>query len=120
MRRTLRHRLLPLSLLLLAGCDPIWSVSGRAYRCDDKRALEGVSVSLEVQHSPERTVREEGVTGADGSFRLQVIANHGAPATLTLSKPGYVGVTHEYRKVPPQGESMSLCLTPMTQLPPME
>jgi hypothetical protein len=113
--------LLPLSLLPLVGCgDPVWSVSGRAYRCDDKTSLEGVSITLEVRHSPERTARADGVTRPDGTFQMQVIAAHGSPGTLTLSKPGYVGVTHEYGKVPAKEERMSLCLTPMTPLPTLE
>lgn len=106
-------RLPLLSLLLLSACDPVWSVSGRAYRCDNDAALEGVSVTLELTWGSGQTRRADAVTGPDGHFQLQVIAEHNSPGTLTLSKPGYVGAAHEYRKMPPRDESISLCLTPM-------
>lgn len=104
-------RLLWLSpLAFLAACDPIWQSAGRVVRCGDKSPLEGVSVTLAIGDSPGAVRTVKGVTDAFGKFSVQRIASHGDPAKLTLEKPGYVTLTHEYRGAPSLADSLELCL----------
>lgn len=108
----LAHLLWLPSLVLLAACDPIWQSAGRVVRCEDKSPLEGVSVTLAIGGASQSFRTEKGVTDASGSFFVQRIASHGDPAKLTLEKPGYVTLTHEYRRAPSLDDRLELCLNP--------
>jgi hypothetical protein len=82
--------------LAAVACDKFFSLAGVVTRCDDKSPLADVAVKGVLD---EGVGEEDVMLLSDQEGKFQVFMNEPSDAwvTVTLSKPGFKPVSHQFR-----------------------